>query len=112
MGIVLHDCYPSEKITDEEAAEEAVTISTDLTYKSNIEIFKEFFNFWVALIVAFILFSEDSIDCDGILEEWSVVSGIGFIDKIIDCCGFLLVLRVKIISAHKILLILGVYIWR
>jgi len=45
LGIVLHDCYPSEKITDEEAAEEAVTIATDLTYKSNIVIFEEFFNF-------------------------------------------------------------------
>jgi len=112
LGIVLHDCYPSEKITDEEAAEEAVTIATDLTYKSNIVIFEEFFNFWVALKVAFILFSEDSIDCDGVLEEWSVVSRIGFIDKIIDCYVFILLLRVKIINAHKILLILGVLIWR
>ena len=110
MVIVSHGCYSSEKIADEEAAKEAVTITTDLTYKSNIVIFKEFFNFWVALKVAFILFIEDSIDCDGDLEKWSIISGVGFIDKMKDCYGFIWLLID--ISPHFILLILGVYIWR
>ena len=80
MVNVLHGNYSSEKIADEEAAEEAVSIATDFAYKSNTVIFKECFNFLVALLVALILFVEDIIDCDGILEEWSVVSRIGFID--------------------------------
>jgi len=103
---VLHGNYSSEKIADEEAAEEVVTIATDLTYKSNTVIFKEFFNFFVALIVFFVLFCDDIIDCDWILEEWSIVSQIGFIDKMKDCYGFIRIL--KHISSHNILLILGV----
>ena len=90
--MVFHVDEFREEVADEEAAEEAVAIASDLTHESYGLLSEDLLNLRITFLVVQVFLRENSLDCDGILEEWSALFRVFFMNKIQNLCVFILLL--------------------